>query len=48
MASMTVASGEGARRGLERGMNRLADAVKVTLGRNVVPCGTPPRSGPVP
>ncbi|MFF5235549.1 TCP-1/cpn60 chaperonin family protein, partial [Dactylosporangium sp. NPDC000521] len=34
-----IAFGEDARRGLERGMNILADAVKVTLGprgRNVV------------
>ena len=39
MAAKMIAFDEGARRGLERGMNRLADAVKVTLGpkgRNVV------------
>ncbi|WP_462184118.1 TCP-1/cpn60 chaperonin family protein, partial [Frankia sp. AgKG'84/4] len=38
MAKM-IAFDEEARRGLERGLNRLADAVKVTLGpkgRNVV------------
>nr|MDT0666976.1 TCP-1/cpn60 chaperonin family protein [Micromonospora sp. DSM 115978] len=38
MAKM-IAFDEAARRGLERGMNQLADAVKVTLGpkgRNVV------------
>lgn len=38
MAKM-IAFDEEARRGLERGMNQLADAVKVTLGpkgRNVV------------
>ncbi|MGA9716567.1 MAG: TCP-1/cpn60 chaperonin family protein, partial [Aeromicrobium sp.] len=37
--SKTIAFNEEARRGLERGMNQLADAVKVTLGpkgRNVV------------
>ncbi|WP_405148861.1 chaperonin GroEL [Sphaerisporangium sp. NBC_01403] len=39
MASKMIAFDEDARRGLERGMNQLADAVKVTLGpkgRNVV------------
>ncbi|MGI8332783.1 chaperonin GroEL [Actinomadura scrupuli] len=39
MAAKMIAFDEDARRGLERGMNRLADAVKVTLGpkgRNVV------------
>ncbi|MEV0203238.1 chaperonin GroEL [Nonomuraea sp. NPDC050691] len=39
MTSKMIAFDEEARRGLERGMNRLADAVKVTLGpkgRNVV------------
>ncbi|MBB6470861.1 chaperonin GroEL [Sphaerisporangium rubeum] len=39
MASKMIAFNEDARRGLERGMNQLADAVKVTLGpkgRNVV------------
>src|SRR5438067_1339205 len=39
MASKVIAFDEDARRGLERGMNQLADAVKVTLGpkgRNVV------------
>src|SRR3569833_3061146 len=39
MAAMMTAFDEDARRGLERGMNQLADAVKVTLGpkgRNVV------------
>ncbi|MBB4943331.1 chaperonin GroEL [Streptosporangium album] len=39
MASKMIAFDENARRGLERGMNQLADAVKVTLGpkgRNVV------------
>src|SRR5437867_8775292 len=40
MAAKMIAFSEDARRGLERGMNQLADAVKVTLGpkgRNVVP-----------
>src|SRR5260370_11391769 len=39
MAAKMIAFNEDARRGLERGMNQLADAVKVTLGpkgRNVV------------
>src|ERR1043165_5647098 len=39
MAAKMIAFDEDARRGLERGMNQLADAVKVTLGpkgRNVV------------
>src|SRR5580692_6760999 len=39
MAAKMIAYDEEARRGLERGMNQLADAVKVTLGpkgRNVV------------
>src|ERR1700685_3853214 len=39
MAAKMIAFDEEARRGLERGMNQLADAVKVTLGpkgRNVV------------
>src|SRR5436190_17782744 len=39
MAAKMIAFSEDARRGLERGMNQLADAVKVTLGpkgRNVV------------
>src|ERR1700731_1295827 len=39
MAAKMIAFNEEARRGLERGMNQLADAVKVTLGpkgRNVV------------
>src|SRR5690625_2275675 len=39
MAAKLIAFDEDARRGLERGMNTLADAVKVTLGpkgRNVV------------
>src|SRR5580693_4128754 len=39
MASKMIAFDEDARRGLERGMNQLADTVKVTLGpkgRNVV------------
>src|SRR6201988_1280116 len=39
MAAKLIAFDEDARRGLERGMNQLADAVKVTLGpkgRNVV------------
>ncbi|GAA3421079.1 hypothetical protein GCM10018952_66510 [Streptosporangium vulgare] len=39
MTSKMIAFNEDARRGLERGMNQLADAVKVTLGpkgRNVV------------
>src|SRR5579883_2412046 len=39
MAAKMIAYNEDARRGLERGMNQLADAVKVTLGpkgRNVV------------
>src|SRR5205085_9468966 len=39
MAAKMIAYDEDARRGLERGMNQLADAVKVTLGpkgRNVV------------
>src|ERR1700692_3795204 len=39
MAEKMIAFDEDARRGLERGMNQLADAVKVTLGpkgRNVV------------
>ncbi|HWF80782.1 MAG TPA: chaperonin GroEL [Streptosporangiaceae bacterium] len=39
MAAKMIAYGEDARRGLERGMNQLADVVKVTLGpkgRNVV------------
>src|SRR5215469_836706 len=39
MAAKLIAFDEEARRGLERGMNQLADAVKVTLGpkgRNVV------------
>src|SRR5712664_2916355 len=39
MAAKLIVFGEEARRGLERGMNILADAVKVTLGpkgRNVV------------
>ena len=48
MAKM-IAFDEEARRGLERGMNQLADAVKVTLGpkgRNVVleRSGVPPPS----
>lgn len=39
MAAKMISFDDGARRGLERGLNRLADAVKVTLGprgRNVV------------
>ena len=39
MAAKMIAYNEDARRGLERGMNQLADVVKVTLGpkgRNVV------------
>jgi chaperonin GroEL len=39
MAAKVIAFDDGARRGLERGVNRLADAVRVTLGplgRNVV------------
>ena len=39
MAAKMIAFDDGARRGLERGVNRLADAVRVTLGplgRNVV------------
>ena len=39
MAAKMIAFDEDARRGLERGMNQLADVVKVTLGpkgRNVV------------
>ncbi|MDF2712239.1 MAG: chaperonin GroEL, partial [Nonomuraea muscovyensis] len=39
MTSKMITFDEDARRGLERGMNQLADAVKVTLGpkgRNVV------------
>src|SRR5499427_2970784 len=39
MAAKIITFDEDARRGLERGMNQLADAVKVTLGpkdRNVV------------
>ena len=32
MAAKMIAFDEDARRGLERGMNQLADAVKVTLG----------------
>src|SRR2546430_17578475 len=48
MAAKMIAFSEDARRGLERGMNQLADAVKVTLGPkgpNVVPAkkwGAPP------
>ncbi|MEV5342822.1 hypothetical protein AB0K93_30735 [Streptomyces sp. NPDC052676] len=54
MATKIIAFDEAARRGLERGMNQLADAVKVTLGpkgRNVVLdkrrpwCGCRRRSG---
>ena len=50
MAAKMIAFDEDARRGLERGMNQLADAVKVTLrkkGHNVVlekKSGEPPRS----
>jgi Chaperonin GroEL (HSP60 family) len=49
MAAKMIAFDEDARRGLERGMNQLADAVKVTLGpkgRNVVSrrSGEHPRS----
>ena len=39
MAAKMIAFDEDARRGLERGMNKLADAVKVTLG---------PRAGEIP